>query len=51
MPGSCLIKGLSSGNGLIVGNLDDDAVVVAKLALIGGNAADALVDGKFSLAS
>jgi hypothetical protein len=45
-----LIKGLSSGNGLIVGNLDD-VPDVAKLALIGGNLADALVDGKFSLAS
>jgi hypothetical protein len=44
-----LIKGLSSGNGLIVGNLDDVAVV-AKLALIGGNPADGLVAGKLSLA-
>jgi hypothetical protein len=41
-----LIKGLSSGNGLIVGNLDD----VAKLALIGGKPVDALVDEKVSLA-
>jgi hypothetical protein len=32
-----LIKVLSSGNGLIVGNLDDVAVDVAKLALIGGH--------------
>jgi hypothetical protein len=39
-----LIKGLSSGNGLIVGNLVDVAVDVPKLALIGGNPDDALVD-------
>ncbi len=36
MSSSCLITGLSSGNGLIVVNLDD----VAKLALIGGNPVD-----------
>jgi len=50
--GSCLITGLSSGNGLTEGNLDDVSAVVTPALIVGNpvddasvNIAPALIDG------
>jgi hypothetical protein len=42
--GSCLITGLSSGNGLIEGNLDDVSVVDTPSLIVGNPVEDVSVD-------